>query len=189
MEPINLLAPGAKYAELNDISIEIRKMTDDYYKAVIEDIKPLSAKDFSGTFAEAGKNAKWWIAMLQKYATQLPVELVKHKNLVRQFVSKYQEVLGSVDWDAVRTAMSGSKLAGKQKQQAIEGLAKAEMRMYGVLDAFDEVAPRIQELVRAINTLVEAKLEAKPGAKPGELETIREAGRKFMMAQARRTGS
>ena len=179
MEPINLLAPGAKYAELNDISTEIRKITEDYYKAVIEEIKPLSAKDFSGTFAEADEKAKWWIAMLQKYATQLPVELVKHKNLMQQFVSKYQEVLGSVDWDAVRTAMGGSKLTDKQKQQAIEGLAKAEMRVYGVLDAFAEVAPRIAELVRAIRTL--------PQAKSGELQTIREAGRKFMLAQARRT--
>ncbi len=175
MEPINLLAPSAKYAELNDISIGIRKITDDYYKAVIEEIKPLSTKDFAGTFAEADENAKWWIAMLQKYATQLPVELVKHKNLMQQFVSKYQEVLGSVDWDALRTPMGGSKLTDTQKQQAIDGLAKAEMRVYGVFAAFDEVAPRIAELVRAIGTLVQAK--------SGELETIREAGRKFMLAR------
>jgi serine/threonine protein kinase len=175
MEPINLLAPGAKYAELADICITITKITKDYYEAVIRDISPLSAKDFSGTVAEAEAARPWWIAKLQMYATQLPVELAKHKDLVRQFVSKYQEVLGSVDWDAVRTAMSGSKLTGKQKQQAIEGLAKAEMRVYGVLDAFDEVAPRIAELVRAIGTLVQAK--------SGELQTIREAGRKFMLAR------
>ena len=81
----------------------------------------------------------------------------------------------SVDWDAVRTAMGGSKLVDKQKQEAIKGLAKAEMRVYGVLEAFDEVAPRIKELVRAIGTLFEAK--------SGELQTIREAGRKFMLAR------
>ncbi len=94
---------------------------------------------------------------------------------MQQFVSKYQEVLGSVDWDALRTPMGGSKLTDTQKQQAIDGLAKAEMRVYGVFAAFDEVAPRIAELVRAIGTLVQAK--------SGELETIREAGRKFMLAR------
>jgi hypothetical protein len=103
------------------------------------------------------------------------VELAKHKNLMKQFESKYQEVLRSVDWDAVRTAMGGSKPADKDKQQAIKGLAKAEMRVYGVVDAFDEVAPRIAELMQAIRTL--------PQAKSGELQTIREAGRKFMLAQ------
>lgn len=176
MNPILHLAPPEKYAELENISTQIRQITEDYYKAVIEEIKPLSAKDFSGTVKEADeKKAPERIAMLQKHATLLPVELAEHKNLMRQFESKYQEVLGSVDWDAVRTAMGGSKLTDKQKQQAIEGLAKAEMRVYGVLDAFDEVAPRIQDLVRAIRAL--------PQAKSGELQTIREAGRKFMMAQ------
>ena len=163
MELIFLLL-GSKSDELAEIFTEIRKTTEDYYKAVIQEIKRLSAKDFSGTVAEADGKAKWWIATLQKYATQLPVELVKHKNLIQKFVSKYQEALGSVDWDALRTPMGGSKLTDKQKkdadnrkQQVIEGLAKAEMRVYGVLDAFDEVAPRIQELVRAIGSLVEAK--------------------------------
>jgi serine/threonine protein kinase len=176
IDPILHLAPAAKYAELEDICIKIRKITGDYYKAVIGEIKPLSAKDFSGTVAQAEEKAPEQIAMLQKYATQLPVELVKHKNLMQEFESKYQEVLRSVDWDAVRTALGGSKLTDKQKQQAIAGLAKAEMRVYGVLDAFDEVAPRIAELVRAIRAL--------PQAKSGELQTIREAGRKFMLALA-----
>jgi serine/threonine protein kinase len=176
MEPINLLASDAKYAELNDISIEIRKMTDDYYKAVIQEIKPLSAKDFSGTVAEPEEKAQWWVVVLRQENRKLDRVLLQHRDLMRQFVSKYQEVLRSVDWVAM-----GSKLTDKQKQQAIDGLAKAEMRVYGVLDAFDEVAPRIAELVQAIGALVQAK--------SGELQTIREAGRKFMLAQARRTGS
>lgn len=147
MDPIMHLAPDVKYNELADISTEIRKKTEDYYEAVIEEIKPLSAKDFSGTVDDAKKKVPDWIAMLQTHRTKLPAELVEHKNLMKKFEAKYQEVLRSVDWDAVRTAMGGSKLTDKQKQQAIEGLAKAEMRVYGVLDAFDEVAPRIAELV------------------------------------------
>jgi len=174
MNPISHLAAGVKYNELIDIYAKIRNTTEDYYKAVIRDIS-LSAKDFSGTVDEAGAAGQMWIAKLQKYATQLPVELAKHKNLMKQFESKYQDVLRSVDWDAVRTAMGGSKVADKDKQQAIKGLAKAEMRVYGILDAFDEVAPRIAELVQAIGAL--------PQAKSGELRTIREAGRKFVAAQ------
>jgi serine/threonine protein kinase len=174
MNPISHLAAGVKYNELTDIYAKIRNTTEDYYKAVIRDIS-LSAKDFSGTVDEAGAAGQMWIAKLQKYATQLPVELAKHKNLMKQFESKYQDVLRSVDWDAVRTAMGGSKVADKDKQQAIKGLAKAEMRVYGILDAFDEVAPRIAELVQAIGAL--------PQAKSGELRTIREAGRKFVAAQ------
>jgi len=117
------------------------------------------------------------------------MEHVKHKNLVQKFVSKYEEVLGSVDWNALRAPTGGSKISDEQKQIAIDELAKAEMRLSGILEAFDEVAPRIAELVRAIgelvraiNTLVQAKMEA-PGAKPGELETIRKAGWKFVAAQ------
>jgi serine/threonine protein kinase len=181
VEAMIVLAPGAKSDEPADIFREILKITDDYYKAVIREIEPLSAKDFSGTFAEADEKAKWWVLVLRQENRKLDRVLLQHRDLVQQFVSKYQEVLGNVDWDAVRTALGGSKQADKDKQQAIEGLAKAEMRMYGVLDAFDEVAPRIAELVRAIGDLLQAK--------SGELQTIREAGRKFMMAQARRTGS
>jgi translation elongation factor EF-G len=192
MDPILHLAPPAKYAELENISTQIRKITEDYYKAVIEKIKPLSAKDFSGTVDEAEAAKIEWIVKLRTYATQLPAEILKHKNLMQQFEAKYQEVLRSVDWDAVRTAMGGSKLTDKQKQQAIEGLAKAEMRVYGVLDAFDEVAPRITELVRAIGSLVEAKsvaaavdaLDDPRKGPPSELHTLGEAGRKFMRAQA-----
>jgi hypothetical protein len=176
MEPIYLLASDAKYAELRDISIAIRKTTEDYYKAVIAKINPLSAKDFSGTVAEPEEKAQWWVVVLRQENRKLDRVLLQHRDLMRQFVSKYQEVLRSVDWVAM-----GSKLTDKQKQQAIDGLAKAEMRVYGVLDAFDEVAPRIAELVQAIGALVQAK--------SGELQTIREAGRKFMLAQARRTGS
>jgi serine/threonine protein kinase len=201
MEPIDLLAganPGAKYDELHDIFKKIRETTDDYYKAVITKINPLSAKDFSGTVAKADEKAKSWIEMLQEYATKDParsgritlfaMEHVKHKNLVQKFVSKYEEVLGSVDWNALRAPTGGSKISDEQKQIAIDELAKAEMRLSGILEAFDEVAPRIAELVRAIgelvraiNTLVQAKMEA-PGAKPGELETIRKAGWKFVAA-------
>ncbi len=186
MNPILHLAPDVKYTELANISTQIRKITEDYYKAVIEEIKPLSAKDFSGTVDEVEEEKpeapkRRWISKLQTYATLLPTEILKHKNLMQQFEAKYQEVLRSVRWDDVRTAMGGSKPADKDKQQAIKGLAKAEVRVYGVLGAFDEVAPRIAELVRAIHALVEAK--------SGELQTIREAGRKFMLAQARRTGS
>jgi hypothetical protein len=177
MEPINLLAKSKKYAELNDISIEIRKMTEDYYKAVTKEIEPLSGKDFSGTFAEADKKAEWWVLVLHQLHRKLKPVLLQHRDLVQQFVSKYQDVLKSVDW----ASPGDSKLTDKQKQQAIDQLAKGEMRVYGVLDAFDEVAPRIAELVRAIGALVQAK--------SGELQTIREAGRRFMMAQARRTGS
>src|SRR5262249_8484987 len=103
----------------------------------------------------------------------------EHKALVQEFVSKYQEVLGSLDWDALRTAMGGSKSKDKEEQKAIQGLAKAEMRLYGVLAAFDEVSPRIEELLRAITDLVQA-INDLVQAKPGELETIREAGKKFI---------
>jgi len=192
MNPLMHLAPDAKYKELADISTKLRKITEDFYKAVIEDIKPLSAKDFSLTVAEPEKVKTAWVVKLQTYATHLPAEILKHKNLMQQFESKYQEVLGSVDWDAVRTAMGGSKPADKDKQQAIKGLAKAEMRVYGVLEAFDEVAPRIQELVRAIGTLVQAKkvaadvdaLDDPSKGPPSELHTLADAGRKFMRAQA-----
>ena len=179
MELIINLAPGAKSNELADTFTEIRKITEDCYEAVIQEIKPLSAKDFSGTFAEADEKAKWWVVVLRQEKKKLDRVLLQHRDLVQQFVSKYQEVLGSVDWDA----MGGSQLTDKQKQQAderkqlaIEQLAKAEMRVYDVLAAFDEVAPRIAELVQAIGALVQAK--------SGELQTIREAGRKFMLAQA-----
>jgi serine/threonine protein kinase len=178
MELIINLAPGAKSNELADTFTEIRKITEDYYEAVIQEIKPLSAKDFSGTFDEADEKAKWWVLVLRQENRKFDRVLLQHRDLVRQFVSKYQEVLGSVDWDA----MGGSKLTDKQKQQAderkqlaIEQLAKAEMRVYDVLAAFDEVAPRIAELVRAIGALLQAK--------SGELQTIREAGRKFVAAQ------
>jgi len=174
VEAMIVLAPGAKCDEPADIFREILKITDDCYKAVIREIEPLSAKDFSGTFAEADEKAKGWVLVLRQENRKLDRVRLQHRDLVQQFVSKYQEALGNVDWDAVRTALGGSKQADKDKQQAIEGLAKAEMRMYGVLDAFDEVAPRIAELVRAIGALVQAK--------SGELQTIRDAGRKFVHA-------
>ena len=175
IDPISHLATGVTYNELVEICAKIRKITEPYYKAVIQDISPLSAKDFSGTVADAGAAVRRWNEKLGNYAMQLPVELAKHKNLMKQFVSKYQELLGSVDWDAARRAMGGSKQADKDKQRAIMGLAKAEMRVYGVLDAFDEVALRIPELMRATQHL--------PQAKSGELQTIREAGQKFMLAR------
>jgi len=113
-----------------------------------------------------------WILALRKYEIQLRTDIPTHKGLVTQLEAKYQQVLGSINWDAVRTAMGGSKDKDKQQQQAVKGLAKAEMRLYSVLDAFDEVVPRITELRQAILALVQAK--------SGELQTIREAGQKFL---------
>jgi serine/threonine protein kinase len=173
IDPISILATGTgKEVELENICIKIRQITDDYYKAVIDEIKRLSAKDFKGTFQDADNMGIGWILALRKYEIQLRTDIPTHKGLVTQLEAKYQQVLGSINWDAVRTAMGGSKDKDKQQQQAVKGLAKAEMRLYSVLDAFDEVVPRITELRQAILALVQAK--------SGELQTIREAGQKFL---------